>query len=275
MKRTLLILAVTASASPADALTLLDGTRSVEATFTNAAGQELANDFDGEIILEDESYSEFLSAVIGGSGFSASIGMGPSGFFGIDAEIFVAGTLETTVRSLETYENNTAFPVDLAASFLIVEGELQLFAATGGTLTLDVETGTLSSPEFRGQGQLTSVDFVSTYAETGRSIGGVQAFPGGIVDLPFTRTVIDLGRLEPGERFRYFYELTIVSDADLLEFARWEFLDPTNVAGQASPFLLTATPAGPTAAVPVPAPLGLLAMAMAMLFGARRRREGR
>ena len=193
MKRILLILALVVSAGSVDALTLSIGTRSITAEYTDVAGQIVATDTDSETVFDDAPYTRALSATIGGGGYNATIGMSSLGFFGIDALTFVGGRLETRVLSLETYENDTAVPVDLEASFLVVEGLLQLVAATGGTLTLDIQSGEFPFGDFRGIGQLDSVDFVSTYTETGDPRGGTQAFPGAGVSGPVQQNVIDLG----------------------------------------------------------------------------------
>ena len=274
MKRILLILALVVSAGSVDALTQSIGTRSITAEYTDVAGQIVATDTDSETVFDDAPYTRALSATIGGGGYNATIGMSSLGFFGIDALTFVGGRLETRVLSLETYENDTAVPVDLEASFLVVEGLLQLVAATGGTLTLDIQSGEFPFGDFRGIGQLDSVDFVSTYTESGDPLGGTQAFPGSGVSVPFKQNVIDLGRVEPGESFNFLYALTIAADADLMEIARWEFFDPTDIAGQGSSFVLSATPAG-VSAIPAPASAGLLAGAMAIFLAAFRRRKVR
>ncbi|MFN3261582.1 MAG: hypothetical protein ACE37J_13580 [Pikeienuella sp.] len=273
MKRPLAALALLLlPAAEAAALTLDLGIRSVEATFVDRTGNLIAQNSDSETVRDDDPYTRTLSAFIGGGsgGFEASVGMASSGFFGIDAGLFTSGTLTTRVSQLETYVNNTALPIDLSASFIVVEGFLNLVAATGSTLRLDVATGEFPFGSFEASGVLTATDFVSAYEETGGPLNGAQAAPGGAVNFPFQQVTLDLGRLEPGDSFDYFYTLSIVANAPINEFARWVFVDPGAVAGLASPFQLTGTPAG-VAPVPAPAPALLLVSALALLAARARR----
>lgn len=271
MKRLLPALAFAVlPAAEAAALTLTFGNRSVEAIFADQAGNELSRDFDDETVTNDAVYTRPLSAFIGGSGFEASIGMGVTGFFGIEAHQFRAGALTTRVTQFESYLNDTVFPVELSASFVVVEGALRLVAGTGSTLSLDVVTGDFTLETFIGSGVLTATDFTSTYAESDEPLNGVQGVD-GVVRLPFQRVTIDLGVLGPGETFDYIYSLSIVADSPLMEFARWTFVDPGAVEGLASPFQLTGTPVGVTAPVPLPAPALLLVSALALLAARARR----
>lgn len=274
MKRPLAALALLLlPGAEAAALTLDLGIRSVEASFVDRMGNVIAQSADSETVRDDAPYTRALSAFIGGGsgGFEASVGMATSGFFGIDAGLFTSGTLTTRVTQLETYENDTAFPIDLSASFIVVEGFLNLVAGTGSTLTLDVATGEFPFGDFSSTGVLTATDFVSDYEEFGDPLNGAQASPGGAVQYPFQRVTLDLGRLEPGETFDYFYSLSIIANAPINEFARWVFVDPGAVAGLASPFQLTGTPVGAAAPVPLPAPALLLVSALALLAARARR----
>ncbi len=274
MRRPLIALAFLLTAGPANALTLTSGVRSIFAEFQDASGAVVAAASDSETVRDDAPYTRTLSAFIGGGVFEASVGMSTSGFFGIEAESFRAGRLTTRVTTLETYLNDTAFPIELSASFVVVDGQLHIVSATGGALVLDVATGEFPFGDFTAQARLDSVDFAATYSESGDPLNGAQVAPGSPAFLPFQRQVLDLGRLEPGESFDFFYSLSIVADSDLLEFARWVFVDPSATAGQASPFLITSAPAGP-AAVPAPAALPLLLSALAGLAALGRARARR
>ena len=279
MKCTLAALALLfLPAAEATALTLLGGERIISAEFRDPSGDLIASGFDTEMVLNDAPFTRNLSVFIGGGrgGFEASVGMQPSGFFGIEASTIVSGTLQTRVGQTEIYRNDTALPMNITAEFLIVEGLLELVAGTGSNLSIDLLSAELASGEFGfngfdGSGVLTSVDFVSTYAESGDPLNGVQAAPGGPVTLPSRLVTVDFGQLAPGESFSYVYSLGIVAAAPVIEFGRWVFVDPSAVAGVASPFTVTGTPVGVTTPVPLPATALLLVSALALLAARARR----
>lgn len=258
-------------ASEAAALTLTAGIRSISAEFMDSSGAVVAQQTNSESVTNDAPYSRPLSVFIGGSGFEASVGMATSGFFGIEAETFRSGRFSTAVMQLETYENDTAVPVDLSASFIVIDGLLNLVAGTGSTLRIDITSGEFPFGDFDGVGVLTATDFVSDYEEFGDPLNGEQAVPGGAVRLPFRRVTLDLGRLEPGESFDYVYSLSIIADAQIMEIANWVFVDPGAVDGLASPFVLSASPVG-VAPVPLPAPAALLLSSLGLLIAVRARR---
>lgn len=270
------LLAMTAGAS---ALTLDVGIRNISARFVDAAGTEIANQSDSEIVTNGATYQNNLSVFIGSSNrFEASVGMSIVGAFGIAARASQAGTLTTRVSLLETYVNDQSTPVDLSATFVVVDGAMFLVAGDNGTLTYDLGVGTFPFGEFNGRGVLegnTANGFFASFSESGDSLGATQANVGDAVDIPFSVHTIDLGRIEPGASLDYFYDIEIVMDATALEIASWQFVDPSATLPLPALSTVSARPAGgaPSAAVPLPATLPLLVGALGGLALAARRRR--
>jgi hypothetical protein len=266
------------SAGAASPLVLDSGIRSIRAELLDLAGDVVDSASDLEFAHNDDPYTRNLTAFMGGSGYLADVGMNMTGFFGIVAGSSRPGSLTPRVDVLESYTNDQSIPVDLMTSFIVVDGELDLVAREGSTLTYGLSVGTFGLfglREFDGEGTLTgSPTFTSTFSTTGDSLGATQSGPGGIVSIPFSVHTLDLGRLEPGEEFVYTYSLSIVLDAPILEGGSWTFRDPSGNTSAPALYTVSATPADPgpgSSAVPLPASLGLLVLALAPLAGLRRR----
>jgi hypothetical protein len=123
---------IAALPAEATALFLGSGIRSIDATLLDADGNRIAGASDGEIVREDEPYVKSLTASIGGGGFQGFVGMGVSGFFGVDAFTnFPRGSLSTEVLVLGGYRNDDATPLCLTASFIVVDCLLDLVGGPG------------------------------------------------------------------------------------------------------------------------------------------------
>ncbi|MEQ9126173.1 MAG: hypothetical protein RIM80_26820, partial [Alphaproteobacteria bacterium] len=165
----------------------------------------------------------------------------------IAARASQAGTLTTRVSLLETYVNDQSTPVDLSATFVVVDGAMFLVAGDNGTLTYDLGVGTFPFGEFNGRGVLegnTANGFFASFSESGDSLGATQANVGDAVDIPFSVHTIDLGRIEPGASLDYFYDIEIVMDATALEIASWQFVDPGATLPLPALSTVSARPAG-------------------------------
>lgn len=265
------------AAGPAAALTVEPWLHEVTASYA-VPDSAIVDEMTDSEAFPDE-YVETLSAVIGGSGptsgrYEASVGMLPSGLFGMTGFLSAPGTLAAGVRVFDQVENANPVPIDLTMTFIITGGQMHLTANQLSRLSYSLSISDFGFGGFDAEGVLQgSASFAPSFAESGTSLGATLT--GARLDIPFSVHRVTFEGIPAGSEVPPTCEFAMVAESDIAEGIFFDFQDPGGLSALVEySFEFSDGPPGPRPpTVPPPAAAGLPATAPLGLAGLRARRR--
>lgn len=239
---------------------------------TDEASDSVSSVFPGAPVPRD------TGAVLGSpaAGYFAQAGIGVFGNLGVTANHFRPGQMLTEIHISDSgLFNPLTLPAHLEANFIVDGGLIQMVAAPGATVELNLSVTRTGFGGFNSNLIYESTGFTSgDLTVSGDDLGAFERTSGPFVEIPLGFFTVDLGIIDPGEQFEVEYLLTIQSDVPgAAEIVTWDFSDPFNLSGESGERpVYRFLPIG-TATVSEPLPLSLAALGLAGVVGLRRRRS--
>ena len=249
--------------------------QSIDVAYTDPAATVTSN--RDSIWYPDFDPLRVINASISG-GFGAARGsVGTAGNFGIAAEFYRLGMLETTVRIEDTeIRNPFTLPHRAVANFIVDGGDLALIAGLGSKIELFlqlgwfIKDGTGSVVDLGGAGS----SILLTQTTTGVTLqnsGDFDLRPSftspGRVEIPLSFQSVVLGVIPGNGSIDISYDLSIRGETkEFSEIVSWSYSDPLTVSGDGE------FPQFAFDDVPEPASTSFLALGVSLLARHRRHR---